>query len=346
VLLYVSTERFSQTLAPLTIYYRPDLLRFLRFVPYEHLDVLKELGKGVVIWTDFDRLDRKALEKAGKIHSILAARGVLQLNSPSESLGRFDLLRRLAETGINDFNVYRLDEASRVKQFPAFLRNESGIARKRPELHNSADELIRAVARFRPEKDGPGEPMIVEFVDARDDDGLFRKYGAFRAGGRIYPQHIFFGTDWFVKNPWPTGDQYQMSRHLDYFQSDLHTEELLRIFELARIEYGRVDYCVHRGRVQVFEINTNPTIINDAPTVFDLVDSRPYADRHAEALLALPGAADGDDSGSAGGAILAVHERVMRGLRWKFKRRRVKLTVRRGVRRLLAGTYLKRRQQA
>jgi hypothetical protein len=99
VLLYVSTERFSQTLAPLTIYYRPDLLRFLRFVPYEHLDVLKELGKGVVIWTDFDRLDRKALEKAGKIHSILAARGVLQLNSPSESLGRFDLLRRLAETG-------------------------------------------------------------------------------------------------------------------------------------------------------------------------------------------------------------------------------------------------------
>jgi hypothetical protein len=57
--------------------------------------------------------------------------------------------------------------------------------------------------------------------------------------------------------------------------------------------------------------------------------------------MALPGAAHGDDSGPGGQAILGVHERVMRGLRWKFRRRRAKLTIRRAVQRVLARTNVK-----
>jgi hypothetical protein len=41
-------------------------------------------------------------------------------------------------------------------------------------------------------------------------------------------------------------------------------------FELAGIEYGRIDYGIKDGRIQVREINKNPTLVNpdqlDDPT--------------------------------------------------------------------------------
>jgi hypothetical protein len=40
----------------------------------------------------------------------------------------------------------------------------------------------------------------------------------------------------------------------------LHEASLREIFRLARIEYGRMDYALLGGRLQVWEINTNPTI--------------------------------------------------------------------------------------
>ena len=33
------------------------------------------------------------------------------------------------------------------------------------------------------------------------------------------------------------------------------------LFDLARIDYGRIDYSVVDGRIQVWEINTNPMIL-------------------------------------------------------------------------------------
>ena len=60
MLYYVTTKRHSLTLAPLLLYYRSDLTRKVRVLPYEHLELLREIASGVVIWTDFDRLDVKA----------------------------------------------------------------------------------------------------------------------------------------------------------------------------------------------------------------------------------------------------------------------------------------------
>ncbi len=48
---------------------------------------------------------------------------------------------------------------------------------------------------------------------------------------------------------------------LDYVRSNPHAEELREIFELARIDYGRIDYSVVDGCIQVWEINTNPMIL-------------------------------------------------------------------------------------
>jgi hypothetical protein len=53
-----------------------------------------------------------------------------------------------------------------------------------------------------------------------------------------------------------------------YVTDNPHAEQLLKIFDLAQIDFGRIDYCVANGRIEVFEINTNPqfpraTIAND-----------------------------------------------------------------------------------
>ena len=46
----------------------------------------------------------------------------------------------------------------------------------------------------------------------------------------------------------------------DYIQKNPHEEQLRQIFDLAHVEYGRIDYSIKNGRVQTWEINLNPTI--------------------------------------------------------------------------------------
>lgn len=46
----------------------------------------------------------------------------------------------------------------------------------------------------------------------------------------------------------------------DYVEKNPHEGRLREVFRLARIDYGRMDYGMLDGQVQVWEINTNPTI--------------------------------------------------------------------------------------
>jgi hypothetical protein len=49
-------------------------------------------------------------------------------------------------------------------------------------------------------------------------------------------------------------------RGAEYLQAHPHEAELRKIFDLANIEYGRIDYSLLNGKIQVWEINTNPNI--------------------------------------------------------------------------------------
>ena len=44
-------------------------------------------------------------------------------------------------------------------------------------------------------------------------------------------------------------------------QTNPHEAELRAIFKLARIDYGRIDYGIKDGQIQVWEINTNPMLL-------------------------------------------------------------------------------------
>jgi hypothetical protein len=45
-----------------------------------------------------------------------------------------------------------------------------------------------------------------------------------------------------------------------YLEDNPHAGQLRRCFELAHIDYGRIDYGLVGDSIQVWEINTNPTI--------------------------------------------------------------------------------------
>src|SRR5690606_9525763 len=73
----------------------------------------------------------------------------------------------------------------------------------------------------------------------------------------------------------------------DYVAENPHRQQLENIFELASIEYGRIDYGLVDGAVQTFEINSNPTVLAEPPGWSRTADYRRYATMHAHALQIL-----------------------------------------------------------
>lgn len=271
----------------------------------------------MVIWSDIDRLDALVRAAANSMQEQLAQTNVRQLNHPVQSLQRYELLRRLSDAGINNFRAFRLDEIPDDLCFPAFIRAEAGAAAQAPRLLYSRAELDTALVEATKGSAGGGL-IIVEVGTEPGLDGYYRKYGAYRVGELVYPQHLFLGKTWFVKHP-ATILKGAREANASYVSDNPHAKQLMRIFDLARIDYGRIDYGVVRGKLQVFEINTNPAILSDPPTRFDRYDGRPYAQRHAEALHALHASTVSEDNSVED--IEAVHREIMRELISDSRRR-------------------------
>jgi hypothetical protein len=62
-----------------------------------------------------------------------------------------------------------------------------------------------------------------------------------------------------------------------------HEAWLRRVCELGGVEYGRVDYGMLDGRLQLWEINTNPTIGADLAHEAPTTEILPAADRGPDA---------------------------------------------------------------
>ena len=52
-----------------------------------------------------------------------------------------------------------------------------------------------------------------------------------------------------------------VAEELDFLNANPHKKDLMAIFQMAGIDYGRIDYSLHKGRIQVWEINTNPSVL-------------------------------------------------------------------------------------
>jgi hypothetical protein len=223
----------------------------------------RRLPRGTYVFADVERLSPEETVKADVLWRALAQSGgaVRLLNHPARSMRRYELLRNLYEHGVNRFNVYRLTEARWPERYPVFLRQENDHLGPRSPILPSRDQLEETLRTL--DQTGCREGMLItEFCDTADPQGIYRKYGAFIIGDRVFPKHLTFSRYWANQGPDLTEDD-MLAEERQYVERNPHEAALRKICRLARIEYGKIDYGILDGQLQVWEIATNPTI--DAP---------------------------------------------------------------------------------
>lgn len=237
-------------------------LRCVRLLSYEGLWRRLRAPVGHYIFTDFDRLTGVEIDVLISLTDTLRQchAGVRILNDPRWVLERVPLLRRLEREGLNRFGVTRLDAGERPSDFPVFIRSEDGCAGPETGLIDDEASLDASLHELRARGLTLKRRIAVGFCAEPDAAGYFRKYGAMNVAGVIIPQHIHRALDWNVKWRAAHFDASMVAEELTYLCENPHRDQLREIFHLAHIDYGRIDYGIVDGKVQTFEINTNPSL--------------------------------------------------------------------------------------
>ncbi len=235
----------------------------MRVVPYKELAHMRRLPLGTWVFTEPDRLDAPGRELAALIAKRLTAHGdgVRILNDPRQVRLRADLLGAAHAIGVNEHRAWpATDVPLESLRYPVFVRfaNEH-IGNLTPVLH-SPPSLAEALASLAADGVPRHELLVVEFADTKDEHGVYRKYSAYNVGGRIIAKALEQSRDWMVKWEHRVFDRQRADEELAYCETNPHEEWIREMFRLARIDYGRIDYGVLRGKPQLWEINTNPTI--------------------------------------------------------------------------------------
>jgi hypothetical protein len=245
-----------------------NLAESINAISYHDLRRLRTFEPGAVIFTGLGVITDCQREAGAAIHQQLStnSEAISLLNHPKESLKRLELIKKLHKAGINDFLAYNFDEYQTASlAFPVFIREARRHSGSLSGLIDNPSDLEDSIASLNKSGFPPGDLLIVEFCDTSDKNGLFRKYSALKIGDAIIPRYLSLGYHWVVKENEPdpdTGELYdeqKIREELDYILNNPHKKELQKIFKLANIEYGRVDYGVKDGKLQVWEINTLPT---------------------------------------------------------------------------------------
>jgi hypothetical protein len=262
VLRFIVHAGHRRTMTPYLERWAGEFRHHVDLVSYDETFCSTYLPRCVHVFTDIERLDSATRERAAYLWGTLRRRApeIESLNHPLLAMRRYELLRTLREAGINDFDVYRLTEARNVRRFPAFVRGENDHQGAESELLRSQEELDACVKSLVDAGKSRDTRIAVEFHASKHEDGLYRKYAAFYLAGVVIPRHLFIGPHWMVKDVTRVRNDANSAEELSYCAENPHAAWITSVFQLARIDYGRIDYGIVDGKLQVFEINTNPTI--------------------------------------------------------------------------------------
>lgn len=263
VLRFVVHARHQQTMRPYLERWAGDFRSHVDLVSYDEIFRSTDLPRCVHAFTDIERLDPEDRERAAYLWGALQRQApeLDLLNHPLLAMRRYELLRTLREAGVNDFDVYRLTEARCIRRFPVFVRGEDDHKGAESGLLESREELAAFVKGLVDAGKSRDTRMVVEFHASKGPDGLYRKYAAFYLAGSVMPRHLFIGPHWMVKDETRIRDDAKMAEERRYFDERPHDAWIASVFKRANIDYGRIDYGIVDGKPQVFEINTNPTIV-------------------------------------------------------------------------------------
>jgi hypothetical protein len=279
---------------------------------YDRLFRSRWITHATHVFADLDRLSYWDLELAADLYRQMKNADLSVLNNPARFKNRYTLLRALHTAGLNDFDAYRAHEINSVKRFPVFLRKIqghraplSGLLETRAEAERAIDAAISAGT--------PEENLVlVEFAAEPVRPGLYRKLAVFRIGNAIVPHLSVHDTVWLVKYGRTFGsieDLYREEHTM--LEQNPFAEHLWKVFDVAGVEYGRADFGFFKGRLQVFEINTNPHVApaEPHPSATRVASMNLAWEKYMQALRAI------DSKG--GRPVRLADGRVQRGRPWK-----------------------------
>jgi hypothetical protein len=222
-----------------------------------------EISTGSQVFAGLDQLspiERRAVAAIWDEHARLAPQA-RRLNDPRRVLMRFELLDTLARRGLNSFGVHRAADLERVSRFPVFVRRISKHGGAMTPLLSSRADVRQAVRALRLRGHPRHDLMVAEYADVSDANGQYAKYAAFRVGDRVIANHAFMARHWDVKSKQNEITEQSARWEREFVEANPHEAWLRHVFDLAGVEYGRLDYSVDRqGRPQAWEINLNPTL--------------------------------------------------------------------------------------
>jgi len=259
---FLTTARHKDTLEPLFDEWLGQAAEGMRLYSYDDMARMVRIPSGVYVFTDIERLKgplrRFAVSMARRIVLNCGAGSVV--NHPEKVMLRYELLSTLHQSRINDFAVYTPGRGPIRCRYPVFLRVADDHSGSLTDLLYSPVDLRRALKTALDRRIRPSELLVGEYCDTLSEDGFYRKYSAFVIGDAIIPRHVAFGREWMVKLR-RTGNRAHHIEERHYLEHNPHVEELRSIFSHSGISYGRIDYSMKGGRIQVWEINTNPVVV-------------------------------------------------------------------------------------
>jgi hypothetical protein len=223
----------------------------------------KRLPRATYVFTDMERMDVWQQTVLAKlfIHIQQAGPGYRALNNPAAIGDRGALLRKLHDEGLNDFNAYRVTENRWPERYPVFVRRMSMHTKPVTPLLPTQQALQDALGELMQSGEAQSDLLIIEYCAQPVAENLYRKLSSFKIGEVVFFIHTVHDIKWLVKHGRKnsaTPELYQ-DEH-DMILENRFSEHLSRVFDIAGVEYGRVDFGMVNGRVQVYEINTNPFV--------------------------------------------------------------------------------------
>ncbi|MEA2739865.1 MAG: hypothetical protein QOH05_3172 [Acetobacteraceae bacterium] len=173
--------------------------------------------------------------------------------------------RRLA--ALPDVIAPRITRLSRLSapRFPLLLRAPGYHTGQFFVRVETPDTLDRKAASLP-----GGEPLAIEYLDARGPDGMARKYRVMAIGGRLYPLHLAISADWKVHYftagmAADSAFRAEERRFLDDMPAVLGARAMAALAGLQAVlglDYAGVDFAVAAdGRLLLFEANATMAII-------------------------------------------------------------------------------------
>ena len=148
--------------------------------------------------------------------------------------------------------------------FPLLLRSPGYHTGRNFVLVEKAADLPVAVAEL------PGEEiLVIEYLDARGNDGSARKYRVMMIGGKLFPLHLAISRNWKVH--YFTSDMADKPDHrkeemafLDNMRAVLGDRAIAALHAICKalsLDYAGIDFAVNAaGDLLLFEANATMVI--------------------------------------------------------------------------------------